>query len=157
MKLRGSSYFLILIMVVMLVAIGAALRMEYFASKLLPLLVGSLVFVLAAIELGRVIMARRSSRTSVTESETGISAETRGSQRRYLLTGGWIVGFFLAIYLGGFLVAIPLFVLFYAKSHGVRWLVAVSLSILMTAVGSAFQFLLRVELYPGLLLIWLGA
>ncbi len=152
MKLRGSSYFLILIMVIMLVAIIAALRMEYFASKLLPVLVGSLVFILATIELGRELLTRHGSTAIVTD----MGAETKAPPRKYVLTGGWIVGFFLAIYLLGFLVAIPLFVLFYSKSHGTRWLVAIILAILMTAVASAFQFFLMVDLYQGLLLTWLG-
>lgn len=51
MKLRESSYFLMIIMAVMIAVIITSLGMEALKSKLLPIIIGSLVFILAAIAL----------------------------------------------------------------------------------------------------------
>ncbi len=152
MKIRGSSYFLIVIMIIMLVIIGLSLRMEYFESKLLPLVIGSAVFVLAAIGLGREIMAGGEREATVARGETTTREETREGWRGYLLAGAWVAGFFLAIYLLGFIIAIPVFILAYMKSHGTRWLAAIAFAILSPLViYGVFELALRVILYRGLL------
>lgn len=152
MKLKGSSYFLIFIMVSMLVVIIASLRMEYYESKLLPLLISGVVFILAGMGLRNEIMAKDGQQTKAIEDETGGVVETKGGWRGNLVAGAWLVGFFLAIYLIGFVVAIPLFVLAYMKSHGTRWLVAITSAVLTTAfIYGIFEFALKVDLYRGLL------
>ena len=155
MKIKGSSYFLIVIMIVMLVIIGFSLRMEYFESKLLPLVISSAVFVLAAIGLGREIKAGIKGEATVTGGETTEREESGEGWRGYLLAGAWVAGFLLVIYLLGFLIAIPLFIIAYMKSHGTRWLVASTSAILTTVlIYVLFELGLGVILYRGLLLTW---
>ncbi len=157
MKIRGSSWVLIVIMVVMLVVIISSLRMEYFESKLLPIIIGSVVFVLAAIALWRELLAGGKSRATVTGGETTREEETGVGWLRYLLAGAWVVGFFLAIYLLGFIIAIPLFILSYMKSHGTGWLTTIIFTILTPVlIYGIFELALKVDLYPGLLFTWLG-
>ena len=153
MKIKGSSYFFMVIMAFMLVAIGLSLRMEYFESKLLPLVIGGAVFVLSAIGLWREILAGKKQEAAVTEGDTTkvTEEEAKESWRGYLLAGAWVVGFFLGIYLVGFVIAIPVFVLFYMKSHGTRWLVAITFAALTTVlIYGVFEFALGVDLYRGL-------
>ena len=152
MKIKGSSYFFMVIMVIMLVVIGLSLRMEYFESKLLPLVIGSAVFVLSAIGLWREILAGNQQETTVTGGDTTRAEEAEESWRGYLFAGAWVVGFFLGIYLVGFIIAIPVFVLSYMKSHGTRWLVAIVFAALTTVlIYGVFEFALGVDLYRGLL------
>ena len=160
MRIRSSAYPLIVVMVIMLVVIGSSLRMEYITSKLLPLIIGSAVFIVAAVTVGREIFGKGKSGTAAPVAETNGDEETGGEAEEgwyeYLIMGGWLVGFFLAIFLLGFLIAIPLFVLSYLKSHGTKWLVAAILTILTTAfIYGVFDIALDVDFYPGLLFIWL--
>jgi len=72
-------------------------------------------------------------------------------------TFGTLPGFFLGIYLLGFLIAIPLFILSYMKWLGTGWRVAITFTLIIPAIiYSAFEVGLHIDLYRGLLLIWLG-
>ncbi|MFC2002830.1 tripartite tricarboxylate transporter TctB family protein [Chloroflexota bacterium] len=152
MKLRGDSYVLIAIMVISLVIIGFSLRMEYFATKLVPVVIGSAVFILAAIGLWRESSAGRKLRATVIEDETGSEEQATGVGHRYLINGAWLVGFVLAIYLLGSVIAISLFVLFYMKWLGTRWFVAITSAVITTAIMyGGFEFAVNIELYRGLI------
>lgn len=152
MKIKGSSYFYIAIMVVMLVIIGSSLSMKYFESRLLPLVVGSAVFALSAIGLWREIAAENRREATVTRGETVKKKEAGESWRGYLVAGAWLMGFFLTIYLLGYIIAIPLFILAYMKSHGSKWLVATVFAIITSVIiYGVFRLALNIELYRGLI------
>ncbi len=152
MKLKGSAYFLIFVLLVMLVIIVSAIRMEYFEAKLLPLLVGSVVFILAAVRLRAEILPG-SQPLGTTEGKETIPREWL----RYLTGVGWLAGFSLAIYLMGFVISTIIFCLAYMRLHKVRWLIAITSTILMTAfVYGLFELALGIQLYRGLLFSWLG-
>ena len=87
-------------------------------------------FVMAAIGLAREIWGK--ARPEII-NETGGGAEATESWSQYLVIGAWGAGFFLAIYLLGFFIAIPLFILSAMKLGGTRWWVAAILAILVTA------------------------
>jgi hypothetical protein len=151
-KIRPSSYFLIAIMAIMLIIIALSLGMEYRTSKLLPLMIGGIVFVLGAIQLIKELRAGKAEMEGEERATADISAE----RRRFLLTSAWVIGLFLAIWLLGFMVTIPLFILAYMKSHGIRWLAAITFAVIVTALSyGVFELLLRVELYRGLFYTWL--
>mgnify|MGYP001218270512 CR=1 FL=1 len=152
MKIKGNSYFLIVIMVLMAVVVSLSLRMEYFTSKLLPLLVGIIVFILAAIGLVQDISAADKATATVIKDETSKKKEAGESLHDYLPIGIWVIGVSVFIYLLGFIITIPLFVLAYMKTHGVKWLVSIISTILITLlVYGGFEYALRVTLYRGLL------
>ncbi len=152
MKIRGSSYFFMVIMALMLIVIGLSLSMESFESKLLPLVIGSAVFILSALGLWREILAGNQQEVTVTEGDITRVEKAKESWRGYLLAGAWVVGFVLGIYVLGFIVAIPVFVLSYMKSHGIRWLVSIAFATITTVlIYGVFEFALGVDLYWGLL------
>ncbi|MFC1979925.1 tripartite tricarboxylate transporter TctB family protein [Chloroflexota bacterium] len=152
MKLKGKSYFLIAIMAAMLFVIIYSLGMEYIESKLLPLIIGSIVLILAAMALVR-DMWGKGKPSSAAIVEESLPEETGVGISRYLLGGAWVLGFFLAIYLLGFIIAIPLFVLLYTKLNGTSWIATIVLTVLTTGITYVlFEIVLQVDLYPGLLI-----
>ena len=150
MKIKGNAYFLILILAVILLIVILSLTMKAFDSKLLPVLIGSVTFILAAMELVRELKSGK----TVTEDKKATAgvAERRG----YLISSIWIGGFFLIVYVLGFNIATALFVLTYMKKQGTGWLAAASFAVVTTAIiYGLFELILKVELYRGLLPIWL--
>ena len=159
MKSKGNAYFLIIIMVIMLAIIIQALRMEFYTSKLLPLILGTTVFILAAIGLAQEFMAERKPEAPPdTAAPVDVVDKVEPGLRQHLPIASWIFGLALAIYLFGFIITIPVFIIAYMKSQGVRWLITILSAVLMTAfIYGGFAVLLRVELYRGLLFSWLGS
>jgi len=152
MKKREYLYSYIAAIVLALVFMGLSLKMEYFSAKMLPLIISSVVIILAAIGLSRGILARGESGTTAVRDEADNGEGTGESWYRYALVGAWVVGFFLAVYLLGFIIAIPLFVLSYMKTHGTKWRTAITYAILTTGiVYGVFIVALKVYLYEGLL------
>ena len=157
MKKKGIIYVYIVIMVFALVVIGLSVGAEYFKFKLIPLIVSGFGLILSAIGLSREILARDKSGTTATRDETHGGKETSESWYRYSLIGAWVVGFLLAIYLLGFITAIPLFLLSYLKTHGAKWRKAITVAVLTTVIIYGVLILgLKVHLYEGLLFRWLG-
>lgn len=157
-KLRGSSYSLIFVIVVMLAIIGLSLRLEYFASKLLPLLIGSIVLVLAVIALAREMKAGHSlEEVTTTNVEMVAGEKTSAEVRKYSSIAAWIIAFSLSIYVVGFIIATLLFVGAYMKRQGSKWLETVISAVIFTGIIYAlFDLVFMAELYKGKLLMWLG-
>lgn len=156
-KLSGSSYSLTVVIAITLVFIGLALRLVNFSDKLLPLLIAGLVFILAVVELWREISARGRPEPSAIGGETSAGERAGPEGRGYLTIGVWLVGYGLGICFVGFIIASPLFVLLYMQQHGARWRAAIISAILCAGIiYYLFEIILKVDLYPGLLSIWLG-
>lgn len=157
MKLRSIAYVYIVIEVILLIIIASSLMMEYLTSKLLPLLVSSLAFVLVATGLAKEIKGGNKPREARTGDETSGWEKTGETGRGYLINSAWLGGFTLSIYLLGFIVTIPAFVLSYMKWLGTSWLAAFVYTVITTLlVFAIFELALKVQLYRGILLIWLG-
>ena len=149
MKIRSDAYSYIAVMAIMLVFIGLSLGMEYFSAKVIPLIIAGISFSLAAIGLAREIWGKAGPGII---NETGGGAEATESWSQYLAIGTWGAGFFLAIYLLGFFIAIALFILSSMKFRGTRWWVAVIFTIITPAfIYGLFELTLQIELYRGLL------
>ncbi len=149
MKRRSDSYSYIAVMAIMLVFIGLSLGMEYFSAKVIPLIIAGLSFGLAAIGLTREIWGK--ARPEIINETVG-GAEATESWPQYLIIGAWGAGFFLAIYLLGFFIAIALFILSSMKFRGTRWWVAILFTIITPAfIYGLFELTLQIELYRGLL------
>jgi small-conductance mechanosensitive channel len=145
MKLKPGSYFIILVMAVSLAVILGALSLEFKSIRVLPMVIGGIVFSLAAISLVRDLLSKKETR----------GPEEEKSLRTYWPTAAWIASFALAIYLLGFLIAIPLFILSYLKSKGRGWLGCIIVAGITTGlIYLAFEFALQVKLYRGLLFSW---
>ena len=150
MKIRPSSYFLIAILLGVLAVILWSATFRYIETKLLPLIIGGLVFILAAIELKRELSSKRE--PSKAMEQQGKAVVEKDVFRKHVSVAAWIGGFFLAIYSLGFAIAIPLFVFSYLKSHGRGWVIAISLAAIMALFAyGVFERLLGIQLYRGLI------
>ena len=133
----------------MIFTISVSLTFRTTALKLLPILVGSIILVLAAVELYVEIVT--SNKAGVVTQEAP-SEETKGEVRRFFSAMGWLVGFFLGIYLLGILLATPLFTMSYLRFRRRGWLISMGVSIIMfICIYGAFQFALNTPLYRGIL------
>jgi len=126
-------------------------------AALFPLVIGIPLFVLSAAEALWVLLG---STERATVQDFQISQELPEPEilRRSALAGAWILGFFAAILLLGFPLAVPLFIFLYLKVHGREGWV---LSIVFTAVAWAFFYglfdqLLHLPFPQGWLLEWSG-
>lgn len=157
MKMKADTYFLMVIMATMLVAIWDLLRIEQVYAKLVPLILTSVIFVLATVALVKSVLPKSRTDIAVVQGDTDEGEEARGSLRGYMAAGLWTVGFVLGIYLLGLTVAIGLFVFSYTKSHGTGWLMSAILTVFTLGFAyGIFEIGLRMRLYKGLLFIWLG-
>ncbi|MFH0913903.1 MAG: tripartite tricarboxylate transporter TctB family protein [Chloroflexota bacterium] len=154
MRLRANAYVYLAIMAIMLFAIlWTQLGMKYgIQSKLLPTLIGSIVFLIATV--GLWVEVRKEKKAGKEEKKT--AGEAKETWRRSLVNFSWVIGFLLGIYLLGYTIAIVIFVSSYMKWLGTRWLTAIVWAVVTSAaIYSAFQFGLQLPLYKGIIPEWL--
>jgi len=152
MKMRGSSYAFLVIMIVMLFIIILSLMLEEFESRLLPLLVSVIIFILSGVGLWHESLPGKEPGT-VTKSDEYTEEQHREGWRLYIVHGGWVTGFLLGIWLLGFIIAVALFVLTYMKWLGTRWRISVICAIVTPIfVYLAFEKALEIDMYRGLLI-----
>lgn len=148
-KIKASSYVVIGIMAIALIAILLSLGMEHWKSKLLPLILSGLILILGVIEFRAGIFKG--------DNEADMNEESRRILRGYLITGVWVGGFLVAISLLGFLIAIPLFTFFYMKLNGSTWLGAIVLtSFILGFMYVISEPLAGIKLYRGIIPIYLA-
>jgi len=116
-------------MVVVLFMIVFSLQMEHWKTKLLPLVLGGIILFLVSIQLGKEVFGKdETEKTQIPEDEPKEPAQ---SLRGYLIAGAWVLGFLLCIFLLGFFIAIPLFVIAYMKLYGTTWWLAVVFAVFL--------------------------
>jgi len=125
-------------------------------AALFPLVIGIPLFCLAAAEaLWTLFGAAPADAGAARDFQLSIGKDTA---RRTLVVTGWILGFFAAIVLAGFPIAVPLFVFLFLKLQGREGWV---LSIIMTAAlwgvfYGLFDLMLHLPFPSGWLTVWLG-
>jgi hypothetical protein len=123
-------------------------------SGLFPLVVGLPTFILALVQLA--IDVRGSPRTSADGmgGEGALDLPAAVIRQRAMMTLGTIIGFAVAIWLLGFIVAIPLMMFLYMKlASRESWVLSVGLSVVTGAIFYyMFVWWLNVPIPPGLLL-----
>jgi hypothetical protein len=126
-------------------------------AALFPLVIGIPVFCLAAAEVLWVLLGS-TPREQVMELQ--LSAHLPGKQKlkSTLLAVGWIVGFFAAIVLVSFPIAVALFVFLYLKIQGREgWLFcSVFTLIVWVAFYGLFDRLLHLPFPDGWIQVWTG-
>jgi len=122
-------------------------------TALFPLVISGPLFVLAAIEVALVVI--EGARFSQTRDFQRPPAEVPSSVAapRALRATGWILGFFAAILLFGFPIAVPLFVLLYLKVEArTGWIFTVVFTALVwAAFYGLFGYALHLPFASGLL------
>lgn len=155
-KLTGSACSLIVVIALMLAAIGLSQKLEYSASKLLPLIIGGFVLILSIIALVMETLAGSGQDAVAKNVETAAEKDAGNRRKVYLGMAGWIFGFAIAIYVFGFMISTPVFVGAYMKRHGSAWPgVVATAGIFSVIFYGLFNVALQADLYSGRLLMWL--
>ncbi|MFC1905703.1 tripartite tricarboxylate transporter TctB family protein [Chloroflexota bacterium] len=153
MKIRPSSRLLIGILVVSLFTGVFSLTYPSIKTKLVPAFASWLIFVLAAIELRKELRIKDEAKdTTDQNADSEQEVRSEGTMWKTLLPFGWIVGFLLGVYLVGFLITIPLFILSYLKTYAHGWLISIALAAVATGlIYAVFEVALQVRLFPGVI------
>ena len=127
--------------------VGAAVSWPL-KAKLFPLVIGIPLALLAAAELWL------SLRTRVAAAQPPDDLPRQVALRRAAIAAAWIAGFFAAIILLGFVVAVPAFVLLYLRIQGREsWLFsAVFAAVVWSSFYGLFDRLLHLPFPAGVLL-----
>lgn len=117
-------------------------------ARLVPLFVGLPVLLLAAVQLGRealhAVRGRSGPSADILDLSFDSSVPSSVAMQRGAIFFGWIVGLLLGIWLFGFLIAVPAYVLLYLKTQArASWR--------LTLVLTASMALLEVGLYDQIL------
>ena len=153
MSSRSSLILGLLIMVASAYAAVTALAWPL-KTALFPLVISIPLFCLASVEVACVLLA--GPRFSQTKDFQRPPAEVPGTVAalRQLHAAAWIVGFFAAIVLFGFTIAVPVFLLAYLRVQArERWLFAIVFSAIVSGVFyGLFDYLLHLPFARGWLL-----
>lgn len=155
MPRKASLALSVLIMAMSAYGVFAAAAWPWKAA-LFPLVIGIPLFCLAAAEASWTLFGKAPVQEGgAKDFQFSIGKETG---RRTAIAAAWILGFFAAIVLAGFPIAVPLFVFLYLRLQGREsWRVC----ILMTAAiwgifYGLFDALLHLPFPAGWLATWLG-
>jgi hypothetical protein len=147
---KGSFYFAIFVFALALFFFVSALTFGAMKSKLLPLIVSSVTLILAGIEVTIELLKRRcrqEDKESVDKSEKG----GKDDLRSYITYFAWTLGLIVGIYLLGFLISIPVFILSFLLSHGQRFSKSVFIAAFNTLIiYLIFVIVFKTELYEGI-------
>jgi hypothetical protein len=126
-------------------------------ASLFPLVIGIPVFCLAAAEALWVLFGS-TERGETKDFQMSTHLPDDVMLRRTALAAGWILGFFAAIVLLGFPIAVPLFVFLYLKLQGKEgWMFSAVFTLAVWGIFSGlFGFLLHLPFPDGWIAIWLG-
>lgn len=129
---------LILSLVVMALALGAFFTAQGWPLKaaLFPTVIGIPLFLLACGEFVLCLLGKESKERAM-DIELAQHVEPALARRRTAIIFAWIYGFFLAIFLAGFYLTVPLLVFLYLKFQGREGWV---LSLLLTALAWLFFY-----------------
>jgi hypothetical protein len=151
MKLKSSSYFLLIILIFAFCIGVSALGYSKIKDKAIPLCISGFVIVLGVIQLSRELMEAKKELKE--KAESGVEGENAFREMKsYLLIFTWIAALVLSIYIFGFLISIFLFIAAYLKTTGSSWSMSIVPAMITTAIVYAvFIRFLGGELFPGIL------
>ena len=124
-------------------------------AALFPLAIGIPLFCLAAAEALWVLFGANETQTEAKDFQLTTGKD---SMRRTAIAFAWMLGFFAAIALLGFNIAVPLFVVLYLKIQGREgWPVTIVLTLAVWGVFyGLFEMLLHLPFPAGWLFTWFG-
>ncbi|HKY08169.1 MAG TPA: tripartite tricarboxylate transporter permease [Candidatus Binatia bacterium] len=129
-------------------------REWWFRARLFPWTIGFAGLTLALLQFGSDATALAKSVRAGSKNEHGGTAAPE--RQRAVKMVGWILGFFAAIWLLGFSVAVPLAILVYLKSAAERWPISIMLACAgWLAFYGLFDHLLHVPFPKGQLFTWI--
>ena len=125
-------------------------------AALFPLVIGVPLFCLAAAEALWTLFGSAACAAHATDFELAIGDD---SWRRTVVAIGWMLGFFAAIVLLGFPIAVPLFMVLYLKMQGREaWLLTIAMTLAVWGVFyGLFVYLLHLPFPSGWLFEWFAS
>lgn len=152
---KKDVFFLLFLLVVLIAGLVASLGYPY-RARFFPLIIISLCGVLVLVELLKAfipILKTEPGNQDIKISEEAVDTE-KHQPLKFLFTMVWIGVFALVLWLFGFVVGLPLFLLAYVKMHGEKWRWALILPAMMfVIVYVGFVIVLKSPLYEGLLFL----
>ena len=109
-----------------------------------PYIVGGFTMVMSIVVF--VIERRAGAAPEPSEPTTETPDQERHTPRQLLVAGLWLIGILPVVYLCGYLVGIPLYLLAYLRAHGEGWLLSLAISLAMLAL--IYFVFLKILLVP---------
>ncbi|HEX2228888.1 MAG TPA: tripartite tricarboxylate transporter TctB family protein [Candidatus Binatia bacterium] len=130
-------------------------RERWFRARLFPWLIGFAGLTLALIQLSSEVP--RLLRSGLTGREGRTAQERSLDQQRTVSIAAWILGFFAAIWLLGFPIAVPVSILLYLKAGAHEsWPTSIALAFIgWLSFYGIFDHLLHVPFPKGAIFTWL--
>jgi hypothetical protein len=151
MKVKPICYVLLGIIIFAVIFLFTSLSYVPIKVKLLPSLASGLVLVLSVVLLGLELSAAHRNKTKADGEYTDEDGEAISPLPGNLISFAWLVGLVIGIYLIGFLISIPIWIIAYLKVRGKGWLMSLALATGTTAIiYILFIVLLQADLYEGI-------
>ena len=154
LKRKENIVSLMLVLAFSLVVLAMSLGLEYAESRIMPLLIGTLLTALVCTALFMELTRRGRTEDSKTAAGSGTEAEESGGEpdeSRLPVCLAWLAGYAAGIWLLGFYASSFLFVLAYIRVNCGRWTEAVICAALCSAALVVFPLLFEIDLYAGVL------
>jgi heme/copper-type cytochrome/quinol oxidase subunit 4 len=155
-KMNVHCYFLITLMAGMLFLGLYALTYEAIETKLMPIAVCGIGFLLVANELRKELTGEKKASDDAVDDDVQMNEEepasTTNELRSYVAGFAWVIGLFFLAYLIGFLISTPLFVVVYMITHGRTFLASCITAAIMGGAIYGASMALQMYLFPGILL-----
>jgi len=152
--MKPSSYFLLFIFLLAIAAVGfvfqaRGLRPDYtFKARFLPLVVASILTVIAGASLFRELRRGKTTEQSPASETTAEAA----SEKLALVTGAWLVGYMVLAFLIGFLLSTLIWITAYLRTHNYGWIRSLAISLgMMIFLYVVFDLVFGITLYQGVL------
>ncbi|MEK7879705.1 MAG: tripartite tricarboxylate transporter permease, partial [candidate division NC10 bacterium] len=157
LRFSWAALFSLLIVAAFAWALWQSRNFGYRAG-LFPWVIGFPVLALALVQLVFDLTGRKGGRSFEGLVEGAADLPTSVVVRRSIAISGWIVGFFVAIWLLGFSIGVPLATLLYVRVNArEKWLISVALTAFSwVLIYGLFDRVLRVPFPEGQLFVWLG-
>ncbi|MBI2988044.1 MAG: tripartite tricarboxylate transporter permease [Deltaproteobacteria bacterium] len=154
-RLNGAVLFSLSIVVMVALALWRS-RDFGFRAGLFPWTIGFPVLALAIVQLGSDLLGYGKRRAHAAVGEMGPKTSPELAYRRTLAIIGWIMGFFGAIWLLGFLLAVPATMILYLKLAKEKWPITLTMALITWALFyGLFDYALHVPFPEGQLFVWL--
>jgi uncharacterized protein YqhQ len=147
---KGSTYFAIFIFAFALFFCVYALTFSQMKTKLVPLAVSVVTLILAGIQLGTELL-KKPRKQDDKESKDACNVSDEKELHLYVTYFAWSIGLILGIYLLGFLISIPIFILSFLLLHGQRlYKSALVAAITTISLYVIFVLIFKIDLYEGI-------
>jgi hypothetical protein len=152
---KAQVLFCTFLIAVSIFAIGSALGWT-FKTKLFPLSVSIPLLILSTVQLLLTVFGKGETAQGAMDIDFTAEVSAEIARRRVLGIFAWIAAFISLVYLLGFPLTVPLFILFFLKFQSdVSWLYSIALAaITWGGFYLLFQWLVHIQFQDGAIQTW---